>query len=275
MTPQEVLGISPGASLDEAEVAYHQLLRRHHPDLHQASGPEALAAAEARTRALNSAIEWLRASSAPATDRGAAPPKRDASTGPDPARAYAGRRPYDPTAERGYEHQAYARQQRQREQAEQQSERRTYERQQAEFRRYQQQQYAQQRVRDDEHDAAGPGGAEDFVYDAKPIAICPFCEQPFEASAPMKEHVWWHHGVKLDARRDALISPRFSSRFRRWFSGLRYLSPWFVLPFNVVVALIFAYPARNLDLSVSYWMFAVAMGPTIVLFTARGFRRDK
>jgi hypothetical protein len=61
MSPHEILGIPPTASLDEAEAAYRALLRECHPDLHAHAGPEAVAWAERRTRALNAAIEAIRA----------------------------------------------------------------------------------------------------------------------------------------------------------------------------------------------------------------------
>jgi hypothetical protein len=60
MSPYEILGIRPTASLDEAEAAYRALLREFHPDLHLQAGPEAVAWAEQRTRQLNAAIHTLR-----------------------------------------------------------------------------------------------------------------------------------------------------------------------------------------------------------------------
>jgi len=59
--PYELLGVPPSASIDEAEAAYHRLLRVHHPDLHHGGSDEQKAAAEARTRALNAAIGRIRA----------------------------------------------------------------------------------------------------------------------------------------------------------------------------------------------------------------------
>lgn len=59
-TPYEILGVSPDDSLDAAETAYHHLLRRQHPDLHHAEGPEAVARAEKATLALNEAIAAIR-----------------------------------------------------------------------------------------------------------------------------------------------------------------------------------------------------------------------
>jgi hypothetical protein len=61
MDAYQVLGLAPSASLDDAEDAYRRLLRLHHPDLHQHDSPDALAAAELRTRALNAAIRQIRA----------------------------------------------------------------------------------------------------------------------------------------------------------------------------------------------------------------------
>ncbi len=60
MSPYEILGIRPTASLDEAEAAYRALLRECHPDLHLHAGAEATAWAEQRTRALNAAIRAIR-----------------------------------------------------------------------------------------------------------------------------------------------------------------------------------------------------------------------
>lgn len=58
--PYRVLGISSRASLDEAQDAYHRLLRREHPDLHHRAGPERVGRAEQRTRDLNAAISSIR-----------------------------------------------------------------------------------------------------------------------------------------------------------------------------------------------------------------------
>lgn len=61
MNPYEILGLPVSATRDEIESTYRALLRRHHPDLHHAEGPEAVATAEAATRRLNEAIALLRA----------------------------------------------------------------------------------------------------------------------------------------------------------------------------------------------------------------------
>ena len=55
-----ILGIQWTASLEEAERAYHDLVRQWHPDRFHNAGPEALEEAEARTRELNDAIATLR-----------------------------------------------------------------------------------------------------------------------------------------------------------------------------------------------------------------------
>jgi hypothetical protein len=60
MSPYEILGIRPTATLDEAEAAYRGLLRECHPDLHVHAGPDAVAWAEQRTRQLNAAIHTIR-----------------------------------------------------------------------------------------------------------------------------------------------------------------------------------------------------------------------
>ena len=81
--PYAVLGVSSRASLGEAEDAYHRLLRREHPDLHHAAGPERVAHAERRTRELNAAISVIR--DAATVDAGTGGPRRgrwvDGSTG--------------------------------------------------------------------------------------------------------------------------------------------------------------------------------------------------
>jgi hypothetical protein len=78
MDPYSILGISPGASADQAEEAYRRMLRREHPDLHVLDGPDAVARAEARTRLLNEAIRHLRHASRPEMGAaGAARPRRD------------------------------------------------------------------------------------------------------------------------------------------------------------------------------------------------------
>jgi hypothetical protein len=60
MSPYEILGIRPTATVDEAEAAYRALLRECHPDLHAHAGPDAVAWAERRTRQLNAAIHDIR-----------------------------------------------------------------------------------------------------------------------------------------------------------------------------------------------------------------------
>jgi len=59
--PFELLGVAPTATIEEAEAAYHALLRVHHPDMHHAGGAQAIADAERRTRALNQAMDEIRA----------------------------------------------------------------------------------------------------------------------------------------------------------------------------------------------------------------------
>jgi hypothetical protein len=58
--PYAVLGLVPGATEAEAEVAYRRLLFQWHPDRHAGEGPEAVARAEARTRELNDAMAAIR-----------------------------------------------------------------------------------------------------------------------------------------------------------------------------------------------------------------------
>lgn len=60
-TPFDILGLTPDATIEQAETAYRAGLRNWHPDLHQSRGPAAVADAEAHTRALNEAIGAVRA----------------------------------------------------------------------------------------------------------------------------------------------------------------------------------------------------------------------
>ncbi len=53
--PWAVLGVAPGASLDEARQAYLRRLQLVHPDHHQAMAPALVAEAERATRELNAA----------------------------------------------------------------------------------------------------------------------------------------------------------------------------------------------------------------------------
>ena len=76
MDPYETLGVPASATPADVEAAYRSALRAWHPDLHQGRGPEAVAEAEARTRALNEAIARVRAGWRP-VDGSAAPGGRD------------------------------------------------------------------------------------------------------------------------------------------------------------------------------------------------------
>jgi hypothetical protein len=60
MSPYEILGIRPSATLAAAEAAYRARLRESHPDVHAHAGPDAVAWAEQRTRELNDAIRDIR-----------------------------------------------------------------------------------------------------------------------------------------------------------------------------------------------------------------------
>jgi hypothetical protein len=61
MNPYEVLGVAPAATRAEIEAAYREMLRAHHPDMHQGESPEQLESAEATTRNLNEAMALVRA----------------------------------------------------------------------------------------------------------------------------------------------------------------------------------------------------------------------
>jgi DnaJ like chaperone protein len=59
--PHAILGVAAGASLDEIRVAYHRLVREHHPDalISQGLPPEILARATARIARINTAHDRL------------------------------------------------------------------------------------------------------------------------------------------------------------------------------------------------------------------------
>jgi hypothetical protein len=67
--PFQVLGLPPTADASDAELAYRQLLRSWHPDLHQDRGVAAVREAEAITRRLNEAIGMIRAGWRPVEPR--------------------------------------------------------------------------------------------------------------------------------------------------------------------------------------------------------------
>jgi len=59
--PHSILGVATGASADEIRVAYHRLVREHHPDalLSQGLPPEILERATARVAQINAAHDQL------------------------------------------------------------------------------------------------------------------------------------------------------------------------------------------------------------------------
>jgi hypothetical protein len=61
MDPYEALGVTPSTPLPEIETAYRLLLRRYHPDVHYADGPQAVADAESMTQQLTLAMAHVRA----------------------------------------------------------------------------------------------------------------------------------------------------------------------------------------------------------------------
>ncbi|HEV2188645.1 MAG TPA: TerB family tellurite resistance protein [Stellaceae bacterium] len=59
--PHAILGVTAGASADEIRVAYHRLVREHHPDVLISQGlpPEIMARASARVARINAAHDLL------------------------------------------------------------------------------------------------------------------------------------------------------------------------------------------------------------------------
>jgi hypothetical protein len=92
--PYEQLGIEVTATIDEAEDAYRDLLRIHHPDLHHDGSPAEIAEAERRTRALNDAIEQIRSGYEPVSS---AATTRHAASGAERAEPTARSTTFDTT----------------------------------------------------------------------------------------------------------------------------------------------------------------------------------
>lgn len=210
-----MLGIDPGADVEEAEEAYHRLLRRYHPDLHQSGGPDALAAAEARTRALNAAMTQIRS--------GAAAGWRAAPSASEPG---APGQPGDVGD------------------------------------------HADEADQADEADHAETGQWAGTAFaDPPPVAACPFCGQPFAVSRAMKRHVLVDHHIRLTRK---ARPTRFNGRIARQLRLMRFVSVWYVLPINVLVALMIGIAVAPLDVQLGFWWFGIAMSPTIVILLTRG-----
>jgi hypothetical protein len=225
VNPYATLGLSPDAGLDDAETAYHRLIRVHHPDLHQGAGAAQIAAAEQRTRECNEAIDAIRAGwREPAP---AAPPPGPASsasqttgpTGPSGASGpigpdwpgwpgWSGADPHGWADPRGW--------------------------------------------------AGGPGVGAPGWQDPMPHArtSCPLCGAPFGRLEDLVQHARLAHQVHLDPR------PR---RARRRRSFLPRVSLWFLIPVNMLAALIVATVTMGLGWpELSYGFFGLAMAPTLM-----------
>ncbi len=238
MTPYEILGIGPTASQDEADEAYHRLLRVHHPDLHQHDSPEAIAAAEQRTQACNLAIAQIRGGWRP-QPAGPGPgfTSSDGATGYGEGRRYA----YAPGPDyrRGAEARTGG--------------------------------PAADAPGRGPHSAAGgaggtggdePGTA--WVYDEPVLStVCALCGQHFGHVDEFAEHAWVAHRLRLDQRtrrRRRRIVPRV-----RVDLGIPKLSMWALVPLNAGIALVAASVSMKAGATdVAYWVFALAMAPTFV-----------
>jgi uncharacterized C2H2 Zn-finger protein len=260
------------ASLDQAEAAYHRLLRIHHPDLHQEGGAHELAAAEARTRALNAAIAQVRALHAaeafadslvervhrdPRTfddgthsendTAGAAPGSGSGSGGPGgPGSGSGGSAGGSATWASATSASEWA---------------------------------------SPWASAPGPHGrphsrpycdvsterryTNHGYYGDKPITVpCPFCGQDFSVSEDLKRHVSEIHAVRVDPR------PRRPRAQRRggWLNAI-FASLSLLIPLNAGIALVIGAIVNNVvdDLQLTYWVVAICMAPTLIRILDGGF----
>ncbi|MBI4199440.1 MAG: J domain-containing protein [Chloroflexi bacterium] len=60
LSPQEILGVRPGATLAEVNAAYHRLLRQHTPDKLRRMVPELRELAERRLQEIHRSYEVLK-----------------------------------------------------------------------------------------------------------------------------------------------------------------------------------------------------------------------
>ncbi len=58
-SPNEVLGVEPGANADQIRAAYQRLVRQYHPDRVATMAPELRELAERRTKQINAAYQQL------------------------------------------------------------------------------------------------------------------------------------------------------------------------------------------------------------------------
>jgi hypothetical protein len=230
--PYQQLGLAPNATIDEAEDAYHRLLRRHHPDLHHAGTPDEIAEAARHTRALNEAIDQIR--SGYESVSAAAPGATSSTThaGPRWGRAEPGQTAWGSTWDPGGSN--------------------------ADTRA------TADAAGTDWYDTyAGHPGNAFFGEPPATATPCPLCGAWFSRRDHLTMHVKQVHHLRLEHE------PR-PSRFRRSFlgsrlAGLRHLSLWVLVPFNALVAAMLAtLVAGNIDAQMSYWVFAVAMSPTFI-----------
>lgn len=301
MDPYEVLGIRSTASLEEAEAAYHGLLRVHHPDLHHGGSDEQRAAAEARTRALNAAIGRIRAEAGrtepepqphgPSWTRGA-----DAGTGTQTAGDRATTRTHA-RPRTGWVYDTG-------DQADARSAGATgwiwdspaspgaAGREPGGWDTGPRGPVGTGRSRsawdDDSPWAGAPTGGpsngswtsapRDFTdraggaggqYFGDPLAAvpCPICGIGFQRSSVLKVHALEEHGIVLEAR------PKKRGRRRRrrgsFFGAGAGMSIWLFIPLNALVAVLAATVTMRLQPAITYWVFAVAMAPTAVRVISR------
>jgi len=90
--PYRVLGVDASWTLDEIEARYRELVLQHHPDLHRAEGPEAVALAERRTVLLNESMARIRKEHLVQGFAGSSHPRGSTGQGAEDGRGWGGGR---------------------------------------------------------------------------------------------------------------------------------------------------------------------------------------
>jgi hypothetical protein len=116
-----------------------------------------------------------------------------------------------------------------------------------------------------EHRQHGEHGVHWGQERPSPVGTCPFCGERFTEGARMRDHVSTRHKVRLEHRRRSRVGRSLDRFFGRW----DHVSLWHLAPLNLIVALIIAVAVAPLAVDFAYWVFGVAMAPTIILALER------